>query len=509
MEQNSKTPADYIDILKRRKYYIIVPFLLISITSVIVAYNLPVTFRSTATLLMEVPTQNSLIQSAIGDYASDQIGLISLKVMTADNLLSIIRLYDLYKASDKAVDNTILTEWFKRDTEISLVKSSLGTKESSGSGEIAFAISFTYSEDKKAKDIASKLATLFVEYNDRSRTQRATRAADFLAEESDKLNNQIQVIDSKISEYKKQYKDNLPEQLQWNLSTVERKEDQLRDTESQIRAAKERITFITAEMARSQENLPRNIDDKAPLSKDEEIRALHTKYLRLSSQYYPSHPDVVGLKRQIENLDPNFGGNTPENDIRKQLAESKEKLKLIQNKYASNHPDIIKLNTQIDMLQQRLRNVVPQSSHEQEVKAHGASPASLILEVQIKSSQEELQMLMQKRDELKATLEKIKYRVSLAPDVEKGYVELLREREHTLNKYNQLKEKLLDAKLVQKLEENQYGQTLTIIEQPIVPTRPEKASRRKVAIGGFFLAIAVGLASALFVEFMDPRVRGY
>ena len=96
-----------------------------------------------------------------------------------------------------------------------------------------------------------------------------------------------------------------------------------------------------------------------------------------------------------------------------------------------------------------------------------------------------------------------------APQVEMGYTDLIRERDNAIKKYTQLKEKLLDAKLVQTLEQQQQGQTLTVIEQPVIPEQPEKAIRRNVAIGGFFMGIIAGFGIALLMEYLEPGVRGY
>jgi len=66
----------------------------------------------------------------------------------------------------------------------------------------------------------------------------------------------------------------LPEQMQGNLAAMDRAENELRDTDSQIRATKERIAFLGAELARAQEELPGRLDDKAPQSKDDALRIL-------------------------------------------------------------------------------------------------------------------------------------------------------------------------------------------------------------------------------------------
>jgi hypothetical protein len=116
---------------------------------------------------------------------------------------------------------------------------------------------------------------------------------------------------------------------------------------------------------------------------------------------------------------------------------------------------------------------------------------------------------MQKQEYLRAKLEKTQNTLSQAPQIEMAYTDLIRKRDNIMKKYTQLKEKWLDAKLVQTLEEQQKGQTLTLIEQPVVPAHPEKAIRRIVAIGGSFIGIIAGLGFAFLLEFLDPGVRGY
>lgn len=509
MEQNAKSLADYLDIARRRKYYIIIPFILISIASVVVAYYLPKTYRSAVTLLMETPIPKNVVESSSAEFAEEQIRSITQKVLTMDSVLKIIDSNGLYADYRDALSSNDLVELFKSNTEIKLAESKFGPRGNGVSTSMAFIISFNYHEPVKDKDIVDQLAALFIEQNDRGRTQSAKRATEFLMTESGKLENEIRDLDNQIADYKKQYKDSLPEQQQGNLATLDRKETELRDTEQQIRLTQERITFLTAELARPQFEIPVHADDKAPLSRDEELRRLQRQYLNLSSKYSSSHPDVVRIKRQIAALDPHFQEQPSEDDIRSQLAEAKRTLRSLETKYDSSHPDIARLKGKIGKLQSRQYSSERTVHGVQESGRRMTNPAYLNVELQLKASQGELMALIQKKEYLRATLEKLQNRITLAPEVEKHYLELIRERDRTLSRLNELKEKLLDAKLVETMEKEQHGQTLTIIEQPIVPIRPEKAIRRKVALGGIFLGLAVGLGSALLVEFLDPRLRGY
>jgi succinoglycan biosynthesis transport protein ExoP len=470
MEADGRTLADYIAMACRRKFYILAIWVVVSIAAVIVAYNLPHTYRSSATLLMELPVQKNIIQPDYGEPAEDQISSIYQKVITADKVLSIVDEHRLYQGLNNAtLTRAELADRFKQDIEIHLVKSDFVSKNTDRQTAIAFTLSFLYYDAAKARDIAAALANLFIAQNDSERTQRALKASAFLTEESEKLSREIKYFDGKLAAYKQQYKDSLPDQMQAHLAALDRTENELRDTQRQIRVAQERLTFLGVELARAEADLPEasgnpaDPENKVPLTLDEELKLLKGKYLKLAGRYTPSHPDVVRVKRRIEALELELQ-NAPREE-----PSSKDK--------------------------------IPARS--------SSNPIYLSIKAQYESSRTDIDSLLQQKSALQARLEMLRQQIAAIPEVERGYSELLRERDHAAHKYNQLKDKLLDARLVQTLEEEQHGQTLTMIEPPTVPMRPEKAIRRKVAFGGAFLGLALGFGCALLMEFLDSRIRGY
>jgi polysaccharide biosynthesis transport protein len=507
MALNIKTIGDFLELVKRRKYQIIIPWLLFSVIAVIVAYNLPKTFRSTATMLFEASLPTKLFESTISQFADEQFQSIYQRVMTTENVLSIIESNGLYEDIKGSNTGHELADIFRGSVDIDLATSSVTTKPSAGIAQIAFDISFNYSDPNKAQQIASKIASLFVEQNDKARTQGAIKATDFLMEESGKLSRDLQEIENKIATYKEQNNFSLPEQAQNNLAAIDRAENELRDTENQIRSTKERIAYLAAELARSQVELPSKLDDKVPQNKDDALRILQAQYLKLSSIYSPSHPSLIRLKREIKALEPSFEGEASGDDILKQLTEAKKELKYLEETYWGTHPDVVKQKNQVAKLEQQLRNSPQDQTKISSTRT--TNPAYLGVELQYKTSQSELESLLHKYDYLKQKLDKMQNLLTVAPQVEKGYNDLIRERDESLKKYTQIKEKLHDARLLQTQEQQQQGQTLSIIDKPVVPTHPEKAIRRKLAIGGFFLGMVVGLGLAFLAEFLDPRLRGY
>jgi len=507
MSPNIKTNLRYYyHLVWRHKHYAIAVALLVMAVGLGLAYSLPKVYRSSAVLLMDVPVSKASVQSTFTEYAGERIRAIAQKVMTTSHLLAILHEEDLYGVSSGKMGQDEIIEFFKKDTDIHILKSELTAQEAVDA--IAFNISFAYDNPVTAQRVANRLARLFIEQNDIERTQRAAKVTEFLSGEADKLNKEIETIDSRISAYKQAYKDNLPEQLQGNLAALDRKENELRETGQQIRLTQDRLSFLTVELAKARRIGTATLDTRDPLSKLDSLEMLKAKYLRLSALYSPSHPDVIRLKRQIASLDP-AGATGPDLEaLRRQLGEARRRREALDRKgYPAPHPDRQRLNQEIAHLERQLGNdkvqVVAETAPE------SLDPMYLAVETQYKSSQSELESLQQKTIFLKSEIDALHHRILLSPEVEKGYLELVRERDHNVNKYNQLKEKLLDARLVQTLEQEQHGQTLTLLEPPMIPTHPDKTVRKKVALGGAVLGIMAGLGVALLAELLNPKLRGY
>lgn len=510
MLNHLKIPADYLELALRRKYLIGGTWVLVTILSVLVAFQLPKTYKSTAKLLIEAPIPTNLISAGLSQYADLQIQSIYRKIFTTSNIESFIQSQDLYSELKGESDKLKAVQLFKENLEIDLSNSTLVPQAGSERAEIAFNISFNYTDPEKTRNVASIIANRFILENDQVRVLRAEKTTGFLMEESEKLQKEIQDIDSRIAQFKEKYSLSLPDQIQSNLALIDRNENELRDTEMEILSTKERIALLSAELTQAKQRILPDAGADGPRNTVDALSLLRAKYLKYSSKYSPSHPSVIRLEQEIKALDPSFEGQLGQNEIRRQLGGARQKLKKLEESYASDHPEIMKVRTQIERLEQDLADLPKDQQAGRTVRIpHSVSPAYLGLEAQYRSGLIELESLQQKKEYLQEKIQKMHNIVSQAPQVELEYNDLVRMRENMIKKYTQLRDKLLDAELVESLEQEQQGQTLTILEQPLTPLQPEKSIRRKVAIVGSLAGIFVGLGLALFFEFIEPGIRGY
>jgi uncharacterized protein involved in exopolysaccharide biosynthesis len=510
-EENVKTLAEYFDILKRRKHILLISFFSISFLGFVLAMKLPPVYRSVATILIEdqqIP--RTMVETTITDFADKRIQLIKQRVMTRDRILSIIQKHKLYLDKREKLVPSELVKLFQEDAAIALIAADVADPQrGAGKATIAFTISFSDKHPGLAQAVANELVSLFLEENTRVRAQRAAKTTEFLNEEADKLKRDIERVESKLAEYKGKYGQSLPDAVPMKLSAIERDHEALRQTENDIRTARDRIAYLSDALVQAREQPtadPARAD--RPLSKDEQIRSLKSQYIHLSSRYNPNHPDVLRIKRQIQTLDPGFTGDASASDTRAELLRAEAELDLLKEKYSENHPDVVKQRQRVEMLTQKTSEASDQAGELELSEDLKGNALYLSLSSQLRSTQHELDYALKRREELQKTLHELQSHVDRAPAVEKEYGELLRDRQTILNKYAELEAKSREARLAQTLEEEQKGETFALIEPPVAPDKPEKPDRKKIMAFAMGLGLASGLGIAMLLEMMHEVIRG-
>lgn len=450
--EQEKSFKDYLQILRRRKYTIIVPMLVLLFLSLVITIALPPVYRSKATILIEqqhIPSD--LVKSTVISFADERIRQIEQKLMTIDNLNKIIEKFNLYRKEKSYVNASDLAEQFKEATTLELINADVIGKGKNSKATLAFTLSFDYRIAPIAQKVANELVTLFLDENIRSRTQRAEESTKFLQEEADKFKIEIQKIENQLAEYKDKYSGSLPELLNVNLSSINRIENSLQQLQLQEKMLEERRINLNNQLAATS---PVILETGTGKNAKVETRAsIENEYKTLLDKYSSTHPDVKALKRKLDNY----------------VEEKKEGSSTVH----INNPSYIQLQSEINLANVEAKN------------------------------------LGQQRINLTEQLKKLEANVSQTHQVERGYSDLMRDLENHKTKYNDLKAKYLEAKLSQNLEVEQKAEKFSLLEPPRLPEKPEKPNRIKILFAGFLFSIAGGLGAGLFAETMDNSIRNY
>jgi polysaccharide chain length determinant protein (PEP-CTERM system associated) len=439
------TLADYLDVLRRRRIYLltIVPAALL--IAIFLAYALSPLYRATATILLEpssIPAE--LVQTTVTTYADQQFELVQRRLMTADLLEKIVTELDPYpeapelSARQKA---ELIAEYTLVERVDPITFEILNTSN-------AFSIHYHNSDPQMAVAIARKIAELFLEYNRQSRDEQATGTYEFVSAQVKELEKRIEEADQRIAQFKTRHGDALPESQARNIAATERVDRELQTIEAQVRLAEDRQALLKVQLGQLSPTLA-----GTAVTTRAELATLQAQLADARVRYTPDHPDVKRLQRQIEALTARIG------------------------------------------TEQGTAAVVPDN------------PDYLAVQSQLTGVERELAALRANAARARAQIANYQSRLSVAPAVEREYSELTRVRDALLAQYQDMQAKLGEADVARNLETAQMGARFALIRAPSVPDSPYAPNRLGIILLGIVLGGGLAAGLAAFAESSDPSVR--
>lgn len=499
----------YLDILRRRKWQMLVPAAILFVIALFIAFTLPSVYRSTATILIEeqeIPPD--LVRSTITSYADQRIQVISQQVMTRANLWQIVEKYDLYPDKRSREPSEAILEAMRKNIKLDLVSSEAQDKRSGAktAATIAFTLSYDGDTPEKAQRVANELVSLYLSENVKSRQQKATDTSNFLAEEAKKRNERIGDLEAQLAQFKEKHIGSLPELQQVNMQLRERTDVELMDTERQIRAIEERRFYLEGQLAQTKPHTPIiAAGGERILDSDERLKVLEAQYAAASATYSNDHPDMVKMRREMAALEAQSGGTGGSLAAANQLARLRTDLATLREKYSGDHPDVVKTQRAIAALEASIARPAPET----QVRAKNPeNPAYIALKSQLEANNADLRSLAARRAELRNRLAQLEARLQETPRVEREYADLIRERETEVRRYQEIKAKQAEAQVAQELEKDRKGERFSLIDPPQVPEKPDRPNRKAIVLLGFILAFGGGLGYGALLETLDHSVRG-
>jgi polysaccharide biosynthesis transport protein len=450
MEEGLMTLSDYIAIIRRRKWSLILPAFGLTLLAAAVALVLPPTYKSTATILIEeqeVPAE--FVQASITSYAEQRIQTINQRIMSYPRLLEIINRFDLYHDLRDQQPSEVIVDRMREDTKLEMINADVIDPRTGrpSKASIAFALSYEgKDEPQKIQQVASMLTSLFLEENLRSRVQQTQATAQFLDEEKKRVKESLDTLEAKIAEFKEKHPNTLPGLLQVNIQNLSNSEHSIEVLQEQLRSQKERAGYLQTQLA----SLAPQQEDKQRLDQ------LRVQLVQLRTRFSEQYPDVIKTKAEIAELE-------------RQMAAAKN------NRYNSK--------------------VLPDN------------PAYVNLAFQLSSIQAEIASSKAQIESFKEKAQKYQRQIDETPRVEQTYRMLMTERNNTQVKYDDLMRKVMDARVSQGLEKEQKGERFTLIDPAHLPEEPYKPNRLAIAAIGIVLGTGAGIGTASLREFFDTSIH--
>lgn len=503
-------PVDYLALLRRRKWLVALVTVALMSIALLVAVFWPPIYRSQATILIEEPdVPSDLVRSTVSTFADERLQVIQQRVMTTQNLIGIIDKFGLYQDARQTEPIAVVVDDMRDMIALGVVSADVNDPKSGRTSRatIAFTVSFDNGDPRTAQQVANELVTLYLSENLRTRQEQAAGTTGFLSGESDKLAARIKELETELAAFKAKYAGSLPEQLPINTQILDRTQTDLLETRRQLQAAEERRIFLQAQLAQVDPHGLVMVDGKPLLGPADQLKALQMQYLSLSATYGPTHPDVVKLKREIDGLKSAVGGGTDIVALQEQRQALQVELEQARQKYGAEHPDVKRLTRQVEAAEAAIAEAANQPAASA-MTAPPDNPAYIQLSSQVSAAAADIAALKGQASTLEAKLADLEARVMQTPEVERVYLDLKRDYDQTVAKYEEVKGKESEAQLAQNLEAESKGEKFSVIEPPALPEQPVRPNRKLILLIGFALAIAAGAGSGALADTLDDRVYG-
>ncbi len=484
---------------------------ILALLTIVVAVVWPSTYRAAATILIEqqeIPQE--LVRSAITSFADERVQVISQRVMTTQNLMTLIERYNLYPDIRESKPREVLLQKMRSDIALKMISADVIDPRSGRPTQatIAFTISYQNHSPDLTLKVANELTTLYLNENLTSRTQMAEQTTAFFAEEASKQQALIDKIDAKLADYKKKHQDSLPELAQLNENVSDRTGLELHDAENHIAALDSQEILLRAQLAQLNPTAQVYSDTgQRVMGVEDRLKSLKSQLADYKARYAPDHPDVVSTEREIAGLEKEARTQDDTSDIARRLDEAKAQLGRAQEKYTPEHPDVVRLTHLVGELEKEM-NAQPANAA-QKASAHADNPVYIQVKGQLDALTVERQSAEAKRDELRAKLDDYERRMAQAPAVERDYRELARQLESAQLKYQEIHVKQGDVQVSENLELERKGERFTMIEPPLPPEKPVSPNRLLIIIIGFVMSLGMGFGAAVLKDMLDPSVRGF
>ncbi len=340
-----RKPSEYLKILRRRKWFIILPTIAIATAVTWVVLKLPDVYQSTTLIVVKPSTlPSSMVSSNAEDNLTRQLAGITQVVTSRSSLEPLVQKYELYKAERLRGEPMEAVVDSMRDD----IKVNINTSHNEITN--GFDISFRYRDPKITQAITSELASKYISAQTSEQQQLTGSARKFMDNQVDQARAALAEVDKQLLDFKSNHLGNLPSEAEGLFNQLSGLREEQKALISEVgrlqdrrAAAGTQLTTIREANAVAIDEAATNLTDpKTTLAYSQLVTrkaALQGEFTRMSQELRPKHPDVIAKQKEIDQV---------QDQMDQMVAEWKEKIAEKQ-KNLEKRPDIAANNTETEI----------------------------------------------------------------------------------------------------------------------------------------------------------------
>lgn len=496
-EPDSAGLSEYLGILRKRRKLLLLVGLPIIALGMGLALGLPDVYRSQGRIELEgaqniKQNPNALAQDPDDTpYADQYVRSLSTVVLSDRNLARLLAAHQLYDQQDEDPSGALAK--LRGDINVDIVTVPILDPNTGRERDVvtAFTVGYDNARPERAQQGAAWLVNSFLAENRNDRARQAGGRAKFFAREAERMRQHVASLEAKLAEFKSENVGKLPELNEMNLNVMDRTESDIRNVETQMQALRRERVFLVAQLQQARAANPEAAS----------LRALEEEYARKSVQYDQSHPDLIMLRRQIDQL--KAGGSVAGQSLQAQLQTQRSILAEARQRYSEDHPDVRRIVRNIEALEARIA-----SGETPDRSLSADSPMAVQLQTQLNATDTQLAALQARATELRAKLSSLEGRIVAAPEVEREYQAVTRDLASARAKYDELLRRQMDAEVSEAAIAGGTADKFRVQSSPKIPEEPAKPARMGIAIIAVVLSVIASITSVILAQLLDPTVRG-
>jgi succinoglycan biosynthesis transport protein ExoP len=449
-------PLDYVSVLRRRMWWLIVPLALAIVVGAALLVYLPRTYQAQATIGVSLPgVSGQLLNETQRVNAAERARQISQTLLSQAVIERVVReeQFDRHMPIPEAV------QLVRKNVQVKVPQPEANMPQ--GSVE-QFQLFYVDDTAPMAQRVTNRLADVFVEESSRKREVRAEETAMFISDQVTASKMRLDEIETQLRSAKEAFMGALPEQTNANVQLVTGLQQQLESVTNGIRGDQDRLNSVERQLSAMSSgpaaDAAGTAAPTAPAQGLARMASLETALAAARARYTEQYPEVVRLKDELAKAQA---------DARAEAAK----------------PESDRLATL--RMDPGYRAMVKEKSD---------------IELRIADGQRRLQAIQQQIGMYRA-------RVDAAPKVEQQLGTVQREYDLEKQNYSSLTGKLRDARMNESLERNQGGERFTVLQHASLPADPFSPNIPRLLVLVLLVGACLGGGLALGREYLDRAIH--
>jgi polysaccharide chain length determinant protein (PEP-CTERM system associated) len=473
---------DYMAILRRRLWVLVIPALVGPVVAFLVTLVLTPDYTSESLILIEQPkVPESFVKSVVTSDLVGRLATMEEQILSRTRLQPIIERYGLYrKELRRGVPMEDVIDEMRKAILVTPVDFANPTIPGSGPKKIGgknaetvpgFSISFTAENARLAEQVCSDLTSMFMEENLRQREQRAQGTTTFLHTQLEEAKTKLDEADAKLADFKRRNIGVLPDEQQTNLQV---------------------LGSLNTQLA----------------SVTEDLNRAHQEKIYAESML---NQQLAAWKASQSGA----AGDSQTQTLQQQLTKLQDYLVALEARYTSDHPDVIKTKADIAQLQKEIEEQAAHKDKPAEAKPAEAKPTEASLEPNaiqqlravLREQDERIRQKTADQEHIQQQINSYQGRLQISPAVEQQFKDITRDYQTALQFYNSLLAKTDESQMSTDLERRQEGEQFQVLDSANLPQDPSFPIWWEFALGGLGAGVLIGLAIILVQELRDKAIR--